>query len=382
MPTTTGRAGESSAPPGAWCSPTGLQTRQGDPHSHRRRLVQPVFQRRAVGVFAEAIQEHVGRMLATWTGRTEIDLTEEMDRLAENVLIRAVMGELDDDTRQRFSEANHARRRFMTRAFHSQFPFPQLLPTRRNWEHRQADRCFRQVIGDRVRRARRGELNPNSLIAQMAAIENSKGEGLSDTDLFSEVWELITAGYETTREAMVWSTYLLATHPREAERLRAETVRLVGQQSVGPDDVARLEFAGMFFAETLRLFPPTWMFVRVAVADDVLPSGVEVKAGSKIYFCQYTAHRNEKYFPDAECFRPERFDAEARSARPRFAYFPFGGGPRVCVAEALAKLEGILVLASIARRFDLDLCPGQTVEPLGSITLRPKGPIRVAVRPV
>jgi cytochrome P450 len=123
------------------------------------------------------------------------------------------------------------------------------------------------------------------------------------------------------------------------------------------------------------------MFVRVAIQDDLLPSGVRVPAGSKIYLCQYTAHRNEQFFPDPERFDPERFHPRVRHTRPRFSYFPFGGGGRVCVAESLARLEGVLVLASLARRFDLELPPGQVIEPRGAITLRPKNPIRATARP-
>jgi cytochrome P450 len=156
---------------------------------------------------------------------------------------------------------------------------------------------------------------------------------------------------------------------------------VVGEGAVAAEDVPRLLYSEMFFSESLRLYPPVWMFVRVAVEDDILPSGVRIPAGSKIFFCQYTAHRNEAFFPDPERFDPERFLAGTGNAWPRFAYFPFGGGRRVCVAESLARLEGVLLLASVARRFDLELCPGQNVEPVGAITLRPRDPIRVAVRP-
>lgn len=359
----------------------GLLTKRGAAHLRLRRLVQPVFHRHAVVVFVEAIQAHVEQMLGNWVANSVVDVTAEMDRLAEHVLIRALVGEMDEQSRHSLSRANRARRRFIDHAFSIQFPFPLLLPTRRNWEYRRAVHCQRKIIRGLVSVARSAAIDPNSLLAHMAAAENAQGTRLNEDELFDEVWELLTAGYETTREALTWSSYLMAKHPESAVRVRAEVVRVVGQRAVQAEDVPQLVYTEMFFSEAMRLFPPSWMFVRVAVDDDVLPSGVRVLAGSKIYLCQYTAHRNQGFFPDPERFDPDRFRAEVRHTRPRFSYFPFGGGQRVCVAESLARLEGVLVLASLARRFDLELCPGQVIEPVGAITLRPKNPIRIVARP-
>jgi cytochrome P450 len=174
----------------------------------------------------------------------------------------------------------------------------------------------------------------------------------------------------------------MAKYPESAAQLRAEAVQVAGKRTLRAEDLPQLVYAEMFFSEAMRLFPPAWMFARVATDDDVLPSGVPVPAGSKVYLCQYTAHRNEEYFPEPEAFDPQRFHPDVRYTRPRFSYFPFGGGERVCVAESLARLEGVLALASLARRFDLALCAGQTVEAVGAITLRPRDAIRVAVRSV
>jgi cytochrome P450 len=359
----------------------GLLTRRGAAHRRQRRLVQPAFHRHAIVVFAEAIHAHVEQMLHAWANNPIVDVTSEMDRLAEQVLIRALVGDLDESTRQRLSESNRARRRFINYAFRIQFPFPQLLPTRRNWEYQQAVRSQRKMIRELVSRARSSPSGPVSLLAQMAAAESAPGERLSEDELFDEVWELLTAGYETTRDELTWSAYLLAKHPEAAARLRAEAVQVAGERALQAEDVPRLGYAEMFFSEALRLFPPVWMYVRVAIGGEVLPSGVRVPAGSKIYLCQYTAHRNEKFFPDPERFDPDRFLPEARFTRPRFSYFPFGGGERVCVAESLARLEGVLVLAALARRFDLELCPSQVIEPVGAVTLRPRNPIRVTARP-
>jgi cytochrome P450 len=136
----------------------------------------------------------------------------------------------------------------------------------------------------------------------------------------------------------------------------------------------------MVFAESMRLYPPTWIFVRIAQREDKLPGGATIPAGSKIYLCQYVMHHHPRYFPDPERFDPERFTESAKKERPQFAYFPFGGGARVCIGEHFAKMEGILVLAMIAQRYKLALVPGQAIAPEPKMTLRPKSGIMMRVQ--
>ncbi len=357
-----------------------LLTKRGRPHLRQRRLVQPAFHHLAITAFVDAINEHLESMLISWSSARQVNVSESIDRFAEDVIIRALVGDLDPETKRQLSEANRMRRSFINHAFRIQFPFPQMLPTRRNWEYQRASRRLRAILRECVRRVRAAGSGSDSLLALIAATGNSEGERLSDAALFEEVWELLTAGYETTREALTWSIYLMARHPDQTVRLRAEIREKVGERAIRGDDVAELTQAGMFFSEALRLYPPAWIFVRVAVEDDELPSGVRVAPGTKIFLCPYTAHRNEQYFPDAERFDPDRFLTEARQSRPKFAYFPFGGGRRVCVAESLARLEGVLVLAAVARRFDLALEPETAIEPVGLITLRPRTNVVLRVR--
>jgi cytochrome P450 len=131
----------------------------------------------------------------------------------------------------------------------------------------------------------------------------------------------------------------------------------------------------MVLLESLRLYPPTWIYVRMAQEDDILPSGFVIPRGAKLYLCQYVVHRNRRYFPDPERFDPSRFTDEARRLRPKYAYFPFGGGPRVCIGQSLAMMEGVLAIASIANRFRLALVPGQTIVPVPGMTLHPAGEV-------
>jgi cytochrome P450 len=154
---------------------------------------------------------------------------------------------------------------------------------------------------------------------------------------------------------------------------------VLGGRVPSADDLPRLAYSGMVLAESMRLYPPTWIFIRMTLQEDKLPSGATIPAGSKIYLCQYVMHRHPRYFPDPERFDPERFTETAKKERPQFAYFPFGGGARVCIGEHFAKMEGTLVMAMIAQRYKLALIPGQTIVPEPKMTLRPRNGIRMRV---
>jgi cytochrome P450 len=359
----------------------GLLTGEIPAQRVRRRLVQPHFHRRVLGAFVDVMRELADDMLDSWAGRV-VDVTSEMDRFSEQVLIRALAGELDERTAERISQANRARRRLINDAFAGIFPLPHLLPTPANWRYRAATRWLGRALHDLVAAARGGRLDPRAMLSLMAEYETTEGRRLGDDEVVDEMLELLTAGYETTREVLTWSVYLMARHPEEALRVREQVRSTVGDRAIGADAVPGLTRADMFLSESLRLYPPTWMFIRVAVGDDRLPSGAAVRAGAKIYLCQYTSHRNPAYFPDPDRFDPDRFLPERQKARPRFAYFPFGGGPRVCVAEQLVRVEGAVLLASVARRFDLALADDRTIDPVGAITLRPRQPIIVTARPI
>ena len=172
----------------------------------------------------------------------------------------------------------------------------------------------------------------------------------------------------------------LATGPAFGEQYPSKPVKvIVPFPAGGVTDITKLPYARMVLAEAMRLYPPTWMFVRVAQRDDVLPTGAFVAAGSKIYLSQWVMHRNPRWFPEPERFDPRRFTSDAIKARPRLAYLPFGAGRRLCLGEDFAWMQGVLMLAAVARRFRLTLAPGQTVEPEPNVTLRPKGGLAMRV---
>ena len=189
---------------------------------------------------------------------------------------------------------------------------------------------------------------------------------------------LLLAGHETTANALAWTWYLLARHPDVAEKQRAELSAVLGTRRPGVDDLPRLPWTRMIIDEAMRLYPPAWFVSRRAKEDDEI-GGYRIPAGSNVALSPWVTHRHPAFWPDPETFDPERFAPERAATRPRFAYFPFGGGPRLCIGNTFALTEAQLVLATVASRWRLDLPQGHAAEPEPLVTLRPRGglPMRV-----
>jgi cytochrome P450 len=202
--------------------------------------------------------------------------------------------------------------------------------------------------------------------------------GLDDAQVRAEALTIFLAGHETTASALSWTWYLLARHPLVAERLAAELDDVLGGRAPNAEDVPNLRYAHDVFAEAMRLYPPAWMQARRAAHDTTLGEYV-VPRGSLMLTSQFVTHRNPRYWDDPDVFRPDRW-TEAEAARPRFAYFPFGGGNRRCIGEAFAWMEGVLVLATIASRFAVEAIDAAPVETLTLVTLRPRTAVRVRLR--
>jgi cytochrome P450 len=233
-------------------------------------------------------------------------------------------------------------------------------------------------IADEGIARRRAEPAPSGdLLSILVHATYDDGTGMSDEQIRDEVRTLSVAGYETIAEALTWTWYLLSGDAAADAAACEEASGVARGAAVGRADLPRLTWCRMVLAESMRLYPPTWLFVRVAQHDDVLPSGACVAAGTKIYLSQWVMHRNPRYFPEPGRFDPRRFTPEAISARPRFTYLPFGAGRRLCIGEEFAWMQGVSVMASIVRRFRLVTEDGQTVVPEPNVTLRPRGGLRM-----
>jgi cytochrome P450 len=203
---------------------------------------------------------------------------------------------------------------------------------------------------------------------------------LTADELRDQVLTLFLAGYETVANALAWTWLLLGKNPIVETKLHEELDAFLAGRLPTLEDMPRLEYTAMVLAESMRLYPPAWAMGREAL-EDVAIGPYRLRKGTMVFFSQYIVHRDPRWFPHPERFWPERFTAEAKAARPKFAYFPFGGGGRQCIGESFAMMEATLALATIAQRWWLALVPGQTIVPQPKITLRPKNGIRVICVP-
>jgi cytochrome P450 len=297
--------------------------------------------------------------------------------LVQRNIVKSVLGSDVDDEMPALLDAITIRRLYMEHVFFS--PFPEWIPSRIGWRYRTAMQRIDAIVYRAIHARRTRPADAEDLLSLLLLAKYDDGTGMTDQQVRDEAVTLFITGYETMGEALTWTSYLLSQHPDIEAKFFAEVDDVLGGRAPGAEDLPKLGYTGMILAESMRLFPPTWIFVRIAQQEDKLPSGAIIPAGSKMYLCPYVMHRHPRYFPDPERFNPERFTEAAKKERPQFSYFPFGGGARVCIGEHFAKMEGTLVLASIAQKFRLSLVPDQTIVPEPKMTLRPRGGIRMRV---
>lgn len=358
----------------------GLLTSSGAEHMRQRRMLQPVFYRKNIEAFGKIMTDSTSQFLVNWGTKAQINMTTEMMELAQRIIIQSVFGSDFTDVGGQLAAALTTRRRYLEQVFFSLLPFPEHVPTRVRWVYSKAMRLIDNTIYDAITTRRKNPGQRHDLLSLLLQARYEDGTGMTDKQVHEEALILLVTGYETIGEALSWTWYLLALHPDIASRLIAEVDSILGSSLPRSEDLPKLGYVGMVLAESMRLYPPTWIFVRMVRSEDTLPSGVTVPARSKLYLCQYVMQRDPRFFPDPERFDPDRFSENARKVRPQYSYFPFGGGPRVCIGEHFAKMEGTVVLAMIAQKYKLALVPGQTIVPEPKMTLRPKHGIMMTVR--
>ena len=351
----------------------GLQTSAGATHLRQRRLLQPEFHRRSIETFLPIVLDRTRRRLSGWNDGQRLDVAAEMESLSLSTIIGVLFGPGHLDPA--LEEALTVRRRYIEYAYGSLLPYPEAWPLPLVRRYRAAMRYIDAVI----RREIRQPSSPHGLAARLAAIEHPDGSRMTEDQVRDEILSLTSTGYETVGEALAWTLYLLTRHPDVEARVRAELLEVLGGRAPSPEDLSRLTYSRQVLNESMRLYPPTWIFVRMALAEDTLPSGAPVEAGHKLYVSQYVVHRHPRYFSEPDRFDPDRFTPQAIAARPRFSYFPFGGGPRLCIGEHLAVLEMQAVLSQVLPAFRFELS-GDAVTPRPTITLRPNGGVPAVAR--
>lgn len=354
----------------------GLLTSEGALHLRQRRLVQPAFHRQQIARYGAIMAAQAARLCESWEDGACLDIAEEMRRLTLAIVGRTLFGA---DVEGCAADVGDALNAFMDLSNSLLLPFAPLLeklplPLTRRIEGARArlDAIIDRFIADRLQTGDQGDLLSMLLLSR----HEDDGGPMTDAHVRDEAMTLFLAGHETTANALAWTWFLLAEHPDVAERLEAEVDSLPGNRLPGAEDLPRLDTTRRVLAEAMRLYPPAWAIGRRALRDVEL-GGYHVPSGSIVAVSQYVMHRDPRFFPNPLVFDPERWTPEAQASRPRFAYFPFGAGNRICIGESFAWMEGILILAVIARRWRMHRIPNHPVEPLPRITLRPKHGVKV-----
>jgi cytochrome P450 len=359
----------------------GLLTSEGEQHRRQRRLVQPAFHRQRIASYAEMMVRHAARTCASWREGQEFELDREMRRLTLLIVCRALFGaDVEGESEKVDKAVTSLVKRFEL------FPSPwavlrrtllRLTPHARRRGVLMRDELD-AIIFRIIRERQRGALDGDDLLTMLLAAkdEESGGTAMSDKQLRDEVITLFMAGHETTANALTWTWYLLSQN-REAEaRFHDEIDTVLGGRPPTLEDVPRLRYTEMIFAEAMRLYPPSWLLSRRPITAYEV-GGYTVPADSLVVLSPYVMHHDERYFPAPFSFDPERWTETQRASRPEFSYFPFGGGKRRCIGESFAWLEGVLILATLAQAWRLKAVTAKPIEPLHGLVLRTKHGIRI-----
>jgi cytochrome P450 len=347
----------------------GLVTSEEPAHAQQQRIVQPAFHRRRISEYGQVAIERTARMCSRWKHGQTIDVHKEMTHLTLGIVCKALF---DLDTEDENSNVALALLDLMKEFPVLMMPFREYLerlgigPAQRfKSTLEKFDRLVYDVLRERrVSAPDRGDLLSVLLQAQ---VDNN----WTDQQVRDQCATLMMAGHETTASAMTFALYLLGRHPEVVERLCQELAEVIGSAPPSPESFPRLVYARMIFAEAIRLYPPIWAVARM-IKDEYEISGYVMVPGTILAACQYSMHRDPRFFPEPDRFMPERFRPEAEAARPQFAYFPFGAGPRHCIGEGFAWLEGVLLLATIFQRWRFEPLSEQDMELGSCIALRPK----------
>ena len=358
----------------------GLLTAEGDFWKRQRKLVQPAFHQQRIAAYAKVMVEFTQRMTASWTDGQTLDIHQAMLRLTLEIVAKTLF---DTEVSREAEDVGQALEVLMGK-FLRQAGLALLLPS---WIPLPTTRRLRRAVGqldkviyEFIRQRRAGGPLSHDLLSVLLQAQDDEGHGMTDRQLHDEIMTLFLAGHETTANALSWTWLLLGRHPEVSEKLNQELRTVLGGKAPAASDLPRLVYTDMVLREAFRLYPPVWIIGRRALAPFRL-GGYELPAETNVLISQFMMHRDPRYFPDPNQFDPERWSAsDARGLLlPRFAYFPFGGGPRVCVGAGFAMMEAVLLLAAIAQQFQVTLEPGQAIGILPSVTLRPKNGIRATV---
>lgn len=359
---------------------TGLLTSEGEFHRRQRRLAQPAFHRTRIASYADVMTTYAFQTSQGWSDGLTLDMSEAMMRLTLGIVGKTLF---DADVVSDAQEVGEAMTVVMDLFNTITIPFFDLLQKLPLPQFRRFDDAklrLDAIIYRLIEERRCSGQDRGDLLSMLLLAQDTEGDGgqMTDAQLRDELMTIFLAGHETTANALTWTWYLLSQHPEVEAKLHEEIDEVLEGRVPAFEDVTRLKYTEMVLAESMRLYPPAWAIGRMALNDFEI-GGYVVPRKSLVLMSQYVMHHDPRFFPEPLRFDPERWSPEARETRPQFSYFPFGGGPRRCIGEGFAWMEGILLIACLAREWKMRLVPNHPVELKPVITLRPKHGMRMVV---
>lgn len=361
-----------------WLFREGLLTSEGAHWLRERRLSQPAFHRERIASYAHTMTAYTEEMLATWRGGETRDIHQEMMHLTVKIVAKVLFNvEVTEATDKVASALNVLMQqgsggRMVLPAFLRYLPLPVM------WRVRQAARQLDDIVYRIIRQRRGSAGDTGDLLSMLLEAQDEDGSRMTDQQLRDEAMTFLLAGHETTALALSWTWYLLSQHPKVEQRLQQELQQVLSDRTPRAEDLAWLPYTEKVVKEAMRLYPPAWSLARTAAKECEI-GGYRVPAGANVVMSQWIMHRDPRFYTYPEEFDPDRWSTDRIQCLPKFAYFPFGGGPRSCIGASFAMIEATLLLATIAQRFQMRMVPAHPVVPTPSITLRPRNGIRMVL---
>ncbi len=358
----------------------GLLTSEPPLHTRQRRLAQPAFHRQRLAGYARTMSEYGARARERWHEGDILDIDQEMMRLTLAIVAKTLF---NSDVEAEAPEIGRALTDVLYLFRMVMMPFSELLerlpvPSTRRFQRAKArldQTIYRMIAERRASGEDKGDLLSMLLLAQ----DEAGTGGMTDQQVRDEALTIFLAGHETPAVALTWTGYLLSQHPEVEAKLHRELDTVLQGRLPGIDDLPSLRYTEMVLSESMRLYPPAWAIGRMATKP-YEAGGYAIPPGSVVMMAPYVTHRDARWYPDPERFDPERWIPDEKAKRPKFSYFPFGGGARVCIGESFAWMEGILLLSAIAQRWRFELVPGHPVGYRALITLRTRHGMKMVAR--
>jgi cytochrome P450 len=348
-----------------------LLTSEDEHHLRQRRLIQPLFHHDRIAGYADGMVRHGERVASRWRDGEAIDAHGEMASLTLAVVGETLFGsDVDDERSETVTRSLTRTLAMFDRVYSPLFRVLVRLPTPTMRRYRRIEADLNGVVEAMIAERRAGGGRGGDLLSLLLRARED-GAGMTDRQVRDEALTLFLAGHETTANALAWAWWLLSEHPEAEAALHAELDDALGGPPPTVRDLPRLPYTEAVLSEAIRLRPPAWAIGRRAVRDH-RAGDVTIRAGSIVVVSPWLLHHDSRWWPEPDAFRPERWLPGANAERPRFAYVPFGAGPRMCIGEPFARMEGVLLLATIAQRWRLRLVPGHPVELQAVLTLRPR----------